>query len=98
MRGSSQACVVVDMPYGSYEESAEQAYRCAADYGMKTGTERREAGRWRMAAHVKAIVKAGILLLGMSGFCRKPRRIRRVSDFAGRDEDKRQIIADAQSY
>src|SRR5919107_2119640 len=30
MRGSRRALVVVDMPFGSYEESPEQAFRSAA--------------------------------------------------------------------
>ena len=32
MRGSSRACIVVDMPFGSYQESPEQAFRNAADH------------------------------------------------------------------
>jgi 3-methyl-2-oxobutanoate hydroxymethyltransferase len=30
MRGASRACVIVDMPFGSYQESPEQAFRNAA--------------------------------------------------------------------
>src|SRR3981081_4506881 len=37
MRGSRHALVVVDMPFGSYEESAEQAFRSAARGMKETG-------------------------------------------------------------
>ena len=30
VRGSNHACVIVDMPFASYQESSEQAYRNAA--------------------------------------------------------------------
>src|SRR5712675_1792188 len=37
MRGSRQALVVVDMPFGSYEASKEQAFRNAARVLQETG-------------------------------------------------------------
>ncbi len=30
MRGAKKACVIVDLPFGSYQESKEQAFRNAA--------------------------------------------------------------------
>ena len=38
VRGSSRACVVVDMPFGSYQESPQQAYRNAARVMAETGS------------------------------------------------------------
>ena len=33
VRGTEHACVIVDMPFGSYQESPEQAFpKCGADY------------------------------------------------------------------
>src|ERR1700704_60180 len=37
MRGSKHALVVIDMPFGSYEESKEQAFRSAARVIKETG-------------------------------------------------------------
>ncbi len=39
MRGVSNACVVIDMPFGTYEESAEQAYRNAMRVMKETGCD-----------------------------------------------------------
>ena len=39
MRGVSKACVIVDMPFGSYEESTAQAYRNAARLMKETGCD-----------------------------------------------------------
>ena len=37
MRGSSQACVIIDLPFGSYHESKEQAFRSASLAITETG-------------------------------------------------------------
>ena len=37
VRGSSRACIIVDMPFGTYQESPEQAYRNCARVIAKTG-------------------------------------------------------------
>jgi 3-methyl-2-oxobutanoate hydroxymethyltransferase len=39
MREAKRACVIVDMPFGSYEESPEQAYRSAARIMKETGCD-----------------------------------------------------------
>lgn len=39
MRGAAQACVIVDMPFGSYQESKEQAYRNAVRILQETGCD-----------------------------------------------------------
>ncbi|MBB3962727.1 3-methyl-2-oxobutanoate hydroxymethyltransferase [Rhizobium metallidurans] len=39
MRGTSHACVIVDLPFGSYQESKEQAYRNAVRILQETGCD-----------------------------------------------------------
>ncbi len=39
MRGVQKACVILDMPFGTYEESPEQAYRNAARTMKETGCD-----------------------------------------------------------
>ena len=39
VRGSSRACVVVDMPFSTYQESPQQAYRNAARIIAETGAQ-----------------------------------------------------------
>src|SRR3546814_19395501 len=49
MRDSTRACVIVDMPFGSYQESPEQAFRNAARNLRETGCAGVKIGRaaWR---------------------------------------------------
>src|SRR3989440_12287099 len=60
MRGSRQALVVVDMPFGSYEESPEQAFRSAARVLKETGCGaiKVEGGR-RLAETVRFLTDRG---------------------------------------
>ena len=44
-RGSEHACVIVDMPFASYQESPAQAYRNAARVMAETGLCRGQARR-----------------------------------------------------
>ncbi len=39
MRGVSRACVIVDLPFGSYQESKEQAFRSAVRIMQETGCD-----------------------------------------------------------
>ena len=67
-RGTSQACMVVDMPFGSYEESPEQAFRNAARLMAETGCQavKLEGGR-HMADTVAFLVQRGIPVMGHVG-------------------------------
>lgn len=68
MRGSARACVVVDMPAGSYEESAAQALTSARRLVKETGCSavKLEGGE-AMAAQISAITAAGIPVMGHIG-------------------------------
>ncbi|BCG80734.1 3-methyl-2-oxobutanoate hydroxymethyltransferase [Mesorhizobium sp. 113-3-3] len=68
MRGSAKACVVVDMPAGSYEDSAEQAVASARRIVDETGCQAvKLEGGVEMAAQIAAIVAAGIPVMGHIG-------------------------------
>lgn len=68
MRGSRKAMVVVDMPFGSYEGSAEVAYANAARVMKETGCSavKVEAGP-AVAANIEYLVKRGIPVMGHVG-------------------------------
>lgn len=67
-RAAKQACVVVDMPFGSYEESPEQAYRNAARLLRETGCDavKLEGGR-SMAPTIEYLVQRHIAVMGHIG-------------------------------
>ncbi len=68
MRGSKQACVVVDLPFASYQESREQAFRSAAHIMKETGASavKLEGGE-EMAETVHFISRRGIPVMGHVG-------------------------------
>ncbi|MCB1500328.1 MAG: 3-methyl-2-oxobutanoate hydroxymethyltransferase [Bauldia sp.] len=68
MRGAQRALVVVDMPFGSYEESPEQAFRSAVRVMKETGcgAVKVEGGR-RMAETIRFLVERGIPVMGHIG-------------------------------
>lgn len=68
MRGSSRAMVVIDMPFGSYEESPEQAFRNAARVMAETGcgAVKLEGGA-RMAETIRFLTTRGIPVMGHVG-------------------------------
>lgn len=68
MRGAQKAMVVIDMPFGSYEESPEQAFRNAAKIMSETGagSVKLEGGS-RMAETIRFLVERGIPVMGHVG-------------------------------
>lgn len=68
MRGSSRAMVVIDMPFGSYEESPQQAFHNAARIMQETGcgAVKLEGGA-RMAETVAFLTQRGIPVMGHVG-------------------------------
>ena len=68
MRGSSHALVVVDMPFGSYEESPQIAFRNAVRVIQETGcTAVKMEGGVRLAETVRYLTQRGIPVMGHIG-------------------------------
>lgn len=68
MRGAKKALVVVDMPFGSYEESPAQAFRNAARVIKETecGAIKLEGGQ-RMAETIRFLTERGIPVMAHIG-------------------------------
>jgi 3-methyl-2-oxobutanoate hydroxymethyltransferase len=99
MRGSRHALVVIDMPFGSYEQSKEQAFASCARVLKETGCGaiKLEGGR-RMAETIAFLVERGVPVMGHVGLT--PQSINTIGSFRaqGRDEsDWAPIEADAKA-
>ncbi|MBF0307152.1 MAG: 3-methyl-2-oxobutanoate hydroxymethyltransferase [Alphaproteobacteria bacterium] len=97
VRASRQACVVVDMPFGSYQESPAQAFRNAARVMAETGCAavKLEGGR-ELADTIAFLTARGIPVMAHVGL--KPQSVHVLGGFRaqGRDQDEAQaILADA---
>jgi 3-methyl-2-oxobutanoate hydroxymethyltransferase len=80
MRGSSHALVVVDMPFGSYEESPQVAFRNAARVIAETGCQAvKLEGGARSAETVHYLTERGIPVMGHIGLT--PQRIQIFGGF-----------------
>lgn len=93
----SHACVAVDMPFGSYEEGPEQAFRNAARIMRETGCSAvKLEGGVALAGTIEFLVKRGIPVLGHVGLM--PQSVNVAGGFSarGRNEaEARAILADA---
>lgn len=68
LRGSQRAMIVVDMPFGSYEESPQQAFRNAARIMAQTGCGAvKLEGGTRMAQTIRFLTERGIPVMGHIG-------------------------------
>jgi 3-methyl-2-oxobutanoate hydroxymethyltransferase len=68
LRGVKRACVIVDMPFGSYQESKEQAFRNAARLMKETGCDGiKLEGGTEMAETVQFLTQRGVPVLGHVG-------------------------------
>lgn len=94
-RGSRRALVVVDMPFGTYEESPSAAFRNAARVMKETdcGAVKLEGGR-RMAETIRFLVERGIPVMAHIGLT--PQSINVLGGFKtqGRDPSGWQAIED----
>jgi len=80
MRGSKRALVIVDLPFGSYEASREQAFASAARVLKETGCGaiKIEGGR-RMADTIAFLVERGVPVMGHVGLT--PQAINTIGSF-----------------
>ncbi len=68
VRGADHACVIVDLPFGSYQESPQQAFRSAARVMAETGCAgvKLEGGS-EMAETIAFLVARGVPVMGHVG-------------------------------
>jgi 3-methyl-2-oxobutanoate hydroxymethyltransferase len=87
MRGSRRALVAVDMPFGSYEASKEQAFMSAARVMKETGCGaiKLEGGR-RMAETIAFLVERGVPVMGHIGLT--PQSINTLGSFRAQGRDQ----------
>jgi 3-methyl-2-oxobutanoate hydroxymethyltransferase len=106
VRGSSRALIVVDMPFGSYEESPSVAFRNAARVMKETdcGAVKIEGGR-RMAETIRYLVERGIPVMAHIGLTPQSVNViggfkaqgRRKEQWAAIEEDAR-LVAEAGAF
>src|ERR1700754_5035180 len=86
MRGSKRALVVIDMPFGSYEASKEQAFMSAARVLKETGcgAVKVEGGR-RMAETIAFLTERGVPVMAHVGLT--PQSINALGGFRAQGRD-----------
>jgi 3-methyl-2-oxobutanoate hydroxymethyltransferase len=99
VRGTRRALIVADMPFGSYQESPEQALRNGARFLKEAGASavKLEGGQ-RSARQVEALVAAGIPVMAHLGLT--PQSVHAFGGYRvqGRDDESaEQLIADAKT-
>jgi len=97
VRGSYHAVVIVDMPFGSYEQSPAQAFASASRLLKETGCAgvKLEGGE-AMAETVAFLVARGIPVIGHVGLTPQAVNVLGGYNSRGRDEAEAQkIVADA---
>jgi 3-methyl-2-oxobutanoate hydroxymethyltransferase len=92
VRGSTKPCIVVDLPFGSYQESPGAAFRTAARVMAETGCNaiKLEGGR-EMAETVKFLVERGIPVMGHIGLT--PQHIHRFGGFRAQARTEAEALA-----
>jgi 3-methyl-2-oxobutanoate hydroxymethyltransferase len=97
-RGLARAMAVIDMPFGSYEESPEQAYRNAARLMAETGAPavKLEGGR-SMAPTIAFLTARGVPVMAHVGLT--PQAVNTLGGYkvVGRGDEAAAVMADAQA-
>jgi len=88
VRGTQKALVVVDMPFGTYEESPAVAFRNAAKIMKETGcgAVKLEGGK-RMAETIRFLTERGIPVMAHIGLTPQSSHVMGGFKTQGRDED-----------
>ncbi len=97
-RGAERALVVVDLPFGSYEESPEQAFRSAARVMAETscGAVKLEGGE-SMAETIRFLTRRGIPVMAHVGLT--PQAVNTFGGYKvqGRGASAEQILRDSKA-
>lgn len=99
MRGSQQAFVVVDMPFGSYETNADQAFLNAARIMKETGCQAVKIESGAYAAHqISHLVERGVPVMGHVGL--RPQAINVEGGFRAKGRtlsERDRVVAEARA-
>ncbi len=98
VRGTSRALVVADLPFGSYQASAEAALAAGIRFMKESGAHavKLEGGR-RVLHQVETLVAAGVPVMAHLGLT--PQSVHALGGYRvqGRGEDGEHLLADAKS-
>lgn len=99
MRGAKRSCVIVDMPFGSYQESPEVAFRNAARIMKEVGCAGvKIEGGAEMAETVKFLTERGIPVMAHVGLL--PQSVNTAGGFKAQgrgDAEAEKIVQDAKA-
>jgi 3-methyl-2-oxobutanoate hydroxymethyltransferase len=99
MRGTKQACVIVDMPFGTYQESKEKAFNNAARVMKETRCAGvKLEGGVEMSETVEFLTQRGIPVLGHIGLL--PQSVNTAGGFRSHGKEEREaerIMEDAKA-
>ncbi len=98
VRGLSKAMAVIDMPFGSYEQSPEQAFQNAARLMAETGAPAvKLEGGVHMAATIAFLTARGVPVMAHAGLT--PQSINTLGGYkvVGREGDAAKVMADAKA-
>ena len=96
VRGLSRAMAVIDMPFGSYEESPQQAYRNAARLMVETGAPAvKLEGGVHMAGTIGFLTRRGVPVMAHIGLT--PQSVNTLGGYkvVGRDDEAEGVVEDA---
>ena len=99
MRAAEKALVVVDMPFGSYEEGPEPAFRNAARILAETGAQavKLESGRFASET-IRFLVERGVPVMGHVGL--RPQAVNVTGGFRAKGRsaaEREEILAEARA-
>ena len=98
VKGLSRAMAVIDMPFGSYEESPQQAYRNAARLMAETGAPAvKLEGGAHMAETIAFLTRRGVPVMAHIGLT--PQAVNTLGGYkvVGREGEADSVMADARA-
>ena len=99
MRGHSSSWVVCDLPFGSYQKSAEQAFDSSVRVLQESGCDAvKIEGGEHMAATIRFLAERGIAVVAHIGLT--PQSIKKFGSYGKRgkqESEQQQLIKDAQA-
>jgi 3-methyl-2-oxobutanoate hydroxymethyltransferase len=98
MRGLTRAMAVIDMPFGSYEEGPQQAFRHAARLMAETGAPAvKLEGGVHMAETIAYLVARGVPVMAHIGLT--PQSVNTLGGYkvVGREGEAARVLADARA-